>query len=115
MCLSLSEKYKRNYYRLELPLGLLAVFVTIISAVKDSELADTAPLTLVFGIFVFAIWYMFATVARTFDVRSDRYSELYLLLNDMDHNKQYKRLKKEHKNRLEEESVLEEASNIALV
>jgi Ca2+/Na+ antiporter len=105
ICFNLSERYKRNYYRLELPLSLLAVAVTVFAVAKDATLENVASLAFLSGIVLFALWYLLANFATSLDQRSSRYFELYLLLNDMEHNKQYKRLKKEHLERLRDEET----------
>lgn len=107
VCLNLSYHYKKNYYRLEIPLALIAVAAAIIAVIKGITLKDFILLELSFGLLVFGVWWLIANLASSLDNRSGRYFDLYLLLNDMDRNKQYKKLKKKHQKRLLDEKELE--------
>ncbi|SMC60600.1 hypothetical protein [Pedobacter nyackensis] len=109
ICLILADRYKRNYYRLELPLAIIPIFVAILAIVKDISLEDMASLVISFALVVFGIWYLLVNIITSLDQQSNRYFELYLLLVDMKHNKQYQKLKKEHLRATSERNELEEA------
>ncbi|TCD28598.1 hypothetical protein EZ456_04205 [Pedobacter psychrodurus] len=97
VCLNLSQYYKRNYYRWEIPLGLTSVIVTILCLIKGAGIVELTKVAVVIGLALFALWNAFAKLADLLDRRSERYFGLYLLLEDLQRNPGYRKMRKDYK------------------
>jgi hypothetical protein len=115
LCLNLSERCKRNYYRLDIAVAVLAIFVTIISILKEITLNDIGSLTVIFGLFIAGMWMLFGNLATALDQRSDRYFGIYLITRDIFRNKHYRQLRKEHKKRLRDETDIENQTSVEIL
>lgn len=103
ICFNLSEKYRRNYYKLEIPLSIIGFAIAILMVIKDISFEHASALTFVFACITFALWNFVGLTLTSLDLRSKRYLDGYELIADMKANKQYKKMKKLYLERIKED------------
>lgn len=95
MCFKMAERYKRNYFKLEVPLTFVTVIASILAIIKNITFEVLSQYTVAFALILFALWHAVANVVTALDLRSKRYFDAYEFLTNIRSSRDYERMRRE--------------------
>lgn len=94
MCFRMAERYKKNYFKLEVPLAFVTVIASILAIVKNITFEILSQYTVGFALILFALWHAVANVVTSLDSRSKRYFDAHEYLTNIRSSRDYERMKR---------------------